>query len=140
MKKLLFTLLVASLVVVASCSSDDESATTYDISNNLSISESTVPYLNGTMYEVVVYQYIDNNVVKQDNIKQVNSGGGKCQKMEVSNNVNFLQVSFKFLPKESPLYNDSYNQRRYVVVKTPIKKGTHHSIIISGDTMVTTNP
>lgn len=139
MKKLFLILAAAVAIGFASCSKDDNDKTTYDITNNMEVEQSSVPYLNGSLYEVVVFHYTNGNIVKQDNIKQINSGGGKCNKFEIDNSIDMLQVSFRFLPEESQMYNETFNRRKYVVAKTAISKGKHHPIVITSETMITTN-
>ena len=87
--------------------------TSYQVFNNSTKSSYSDPYLNGDMYEVVVYCYAGSDIVRQDNYTQI-SCGEKTAIKEVPSAVTKIQVSFKLLPPASKNYNISSNYRMYV--------------------------
>src|SRR5690554_6147821 len=112
MKKILFILIVALL---AGCSKDeDTAATTYEIINNSEHFESDIEYLDGTLWEVIVYHYVGDDIAKQENLPSIQYGGATSTKISIEPNIEKLQVSFQILPKDSPLYDLDANKRGYV--------------------------
>jgi hypothetical protein len=113
----------------------EEDKTTYQIVNNWEYSPSTLDqYLNGTLWEVVVYCYVGSDIVRQDNIASVEYSGGKSEIIEVPSNFEKVKVSFKLLPEASPNYDMAENHRLYVVAYTLLSKGTNNLITITGTT------
>lgn len=143
-KVLLFMLpLLAALFVFAACSKDDEpNVSTFTIINNQEKFESSLDeYLNGTMYEVIAFEYDEaGNNIGQININDIPYGGGKSEPIQVQESCSKVQVSFKMVPPESPMYDLSSNARTYVVSLGVIQKGGNINIVVDGNTMVTTNP
>jgi hypothetical protein len=108
MKKLMYLLCITFLV---SCT---KPVTSYQVFNNTTKSSSASdPYLNGNLYEVVVYCYAGSDIVRQDNYTQI-SCGEKTAIKEVPLAITKIQVSYKFLPPASNNYNAIYNYRLYV--------------------------
>ena len=70
MKKLLLIITLVSIMML-SCKKDEVETTAYRVVNNQSKFVSSMPYLNATMYEIVVYCYKGNDIVRQDNIENV---------------------------------------------------------------------
>ncbi len=136
MKKVLYLVLMATLMMA--CKKDDPTPpkTTYQIINNTETSESSIEFLDGSLFEVVIFCYVGNDVARQDNLPAVSSGGGKSELIEVPDSFDKLKVSFKLLPKESPYYNLPANGRKYVVSFSFLQKGKSNQIIIDGLTMV----
>ena len=143
MKKILFMLpLMAALFVFTNCSKDDDpSVSTFTIINNSEKYESIDEYLNGTMYEVIAFEYDEaGNNIGQINIDDIPYSGGKSEPIQVQESCSKVQVSFKMVPPESPMYDSSSNARLYIVSLGVIKKGDNIDIILDGETMVTKNP
>lgn len=137
-KLLLFGII---LLAAASCKKSDKS-TTYQITNNMT--KETVsdlePLLNGSLYEVIVFEFNDKDeVVKQENISKIESGGGKSEIIEVTPDVVKVKVSFKMLPKESAYYNLSNNVRKYVKAYSYLPSEQNTNISIDGNTMVSSS-
>ncbi|MBB3186013.1 lipoprotein [Microbacter margulisiae] len=86
MKKIFYLFVVA--IALTACSKNNEPAvTTYQIVNNVSVSTS-ITDLDGSMYQVIVLGYNnDNEVIQTDNIDKVAANGGATDKMKVSDNV-----------------------------------------------------
>jgi len=134
-------LLAVSILLFTSCSKDEESnVTTYQIVNEMSYTESTSEYLNGSLWEVVIYQYIGDDIAKQNNIKSVKYGGGKSDKIKVEDNVDKINMSFRLLPEEDPHYDKSFNNRLYVKAFTFVKENTNNIITVDDETRITTIP
>lgn len=142
MKKVLFLLVM--IAAFAGCSKDDdkEVVSTFSITNNSEKFESpNDKYLNGSLYEVVVFEYDENgDNIGQKNVANVAYGGGLSEKVQVSATCVKIQVSFKMLPKESPNYDLSTNKRQYIKSLGVIKKGDNINIVMDGETMITTSP
>jgi len=133
MKKILFFLTISSLIFFG-CKKDKDA--TYQILNNSSKYQSSTQYLDGSIYEVVVFEYRGNDVVKEVNINKVSYGGGKSNKITAHEKTEKIKVSFKLLPKESPYYNLSSNYRKYTVQYYYLKKGENTIAEINDKTMV----
>lgn len=139
MKKLL--LILSALLVMYSCEKEDDAKpTTYQIKNNMPSSTTTDPYLNGTLWEVKVLCYVGSDIAEQDDIIFIAPNGGTTTTMTVSNNIEKVKVSFKFLPPQSSNYNSSYNVRKYVVAYTYLEKGKNNIITIGNETLISNNP
>ena len=133
MRKLLFLLTISSLIIFG-CKKDKDA--TYQILNNSSKYESSTQYLDGSMYEIVVFEYHGNDVVKEVNISKIGYGGGKSSKITAHEKTEKIKVSFKFLPKESQYYNLSSNNRKYTVQYYYLKKGENTIAEINDKTML----
>lgn len=130
-KVLVISLFVA--ILITGCKKED-SPTTYQIVNNTTLQSTSIQYLDGSMYEIVVYCYKGTDIVRQDNFAKVASGGGKSEKKAAE--YDKVKVSFKMLPPESTYYSNSINDRLYVVAYTVLTKGSNTQIIINGQTQV----
>jgi hypothetical protein len=93
-------------------------------------------YLNGSMYEVTVFHYSGNDIIKQDNITKVASGGGKSELMDAPENSQKIKVSFKLLPPESPYYSLDLNNWITIVAFTTIVKGQNNIITLNDNTII----
>lgn len=127
MKKIF--LLACILVLFVSC----KKTTTYQIVNNSSF-DTSQEYLDGSLYEVRVFEYIGDDIVKQDNISKISYGGGISKEIEVENDVQKVKVSFRMVPPESTYY-ESFS-RVYVVAYSYLKEGENTIITIDNNTMV----
>jgi hypothetical protein len=132
MKKL--NILACLILLLTSCSKEDP--TTYQIINDCKVTTTSTEYLNGSIYEVIVFHYSGEDIIKQDNIDDVSSGGGKSALIEAPTGSEKVKVSFQLLPPESPFYNLSANDRMYVVAFTVLEKGINNVIRINDNTMV----
>ena len=133
MKKILFFLTISSLIFFG-CKKEKDA--TYQILNNSSKYQSSTQYLDGSIYDVVVFEYRGNDVVKEVNINKISYGGGKSSKITAHEKTEKIKVSFKFLPKESPYYNLSSNNRKYTVQYYYLKKGENIIAEINDKTMI----
>lgn len=123
-------------LIFSSCEEFETIKTTYQVYNNSeSYSSDVDPYLNGSMYEVVVFCFAGNDVVREDNYKKI-AIGEKTKMKDVPESVTKIKVSFKFLPKESAYYDMSSNNRKYVVSYTLIEKGKNVVAEINENSMV----
>lgn len=127
-------LLACLALLLTSCSKEDP--TTYQIINDCKVTTTSTEYLDGSIYEVIVFHYSGEDIIKQDNIDDVSSGGGKSAIINVPAGSEKVKVSFQLLPPESPFYNLSANDRMYVVAFTVLEKGINNVIRINDNTMV----
>ena len=125
-----------SLLLFSACKKESIPVTTYYLSNDVTKQISSVPYLDGTMYEVVVYCYKGNDIIRQDNIDPIAPDGEISKKIEVPAEVEKIRVSFKFLPPESSSYSLTSNYRRYVVTSYLLKAGVDNKASLNDDTML----
>jgi len=88
-----------------------ESSTTYQISNNLKLYP-PVEYIDGSLWEVVVYYYIGKDIVKVDSINPVLTDQISA-KIEIPANYEKIKFSFQLAPKKSQYYSGFANCRRY---------------------------
>jgi hypothetical protein len=133
MKKLLPIL---ALLFLFGCSKDDEvEVTTYHIVNSVETMDGSVEYLDGTMYEVIVFCFKGEDIVREDVLDPISSGGGISKEVELIPDIEKIKISFKFLPKESAFYDLSSNNRKYTLTTFLIEKGKDNEFIINGSTM-----
>ena len=132
MKNLIFFL---SLIPLFACSKDDDApqSTTYQIINDMPIFENDYDYLDGTVWEIVVYCYIGSDIVRQDNIDSIAPLGGKSRLIDVGDNYEKVKVSFKLLPEKSIYYHMA--ERYYIISFLEIKQGENNIMKINDDTM-----
>ena len=137
--KFLNALLLLILIVgISACSKKDSepAKTTYQIINNVDrFTTTSDTYLNGSLWDVVVYSYTGLDIVRQDNIISVSPEGGKSDLIEVPSTYEKVKVSFKLLPRESANYSMASNYRRYIVAFTTLEIGKNNIITINGSTM-----
>jgi len=138
MKKLI--LLMALLpILFSSCKKDEVTPpTTYQIFNNMTKSTSTMPYLDGSLYEVVVYCYVGADIVRQDNYDAIASGQ-KTTIKEVPPTYTKIKVSFKFLPPASDYYNMASNTRKYSITYTLLEVEKNTISEINDNSMVSSS-
>lgn len=135
MKKIIFFVLIIFLI---GCKKDEPEKTTYQITNNITPVDTTQTeeYLDGTLWEIVVFCYNGDDIIRQDNLPFIKPDGHKSAITEVTDNITKVKVSFKYLPHESPNYDLSINFRRYVVAFCFIEKEKNNSIVIDDNTML----
>ena len=131
-KTLLFSLVLFLSIVFIGCKKD----TTYQIYNNCTKEQTSVQYLDGSLYEVVIYEYLGNDVIRQVNIDKISSGGGKSDIITANEKTEKIKVSFRLLPKQSAYYNLSSNNRKYTVQYYFLEEGKLTIAEINGNTMV----
>jgi len=139
MKTFQMLFLSISIFLLLSCEKEEiPDPTTYQV-KNLNEKNITVidPYLNGSLYDVVVFCFNEKgDIVRQDNFDKIEADGGITNKTEVTDDIVKVKVSFKFIPKESQYYNLSSNVRKYLVVYNYLDRSTNTEIIIDGNAMV----
>ncbi len=134
MKRIIFGL--AIILSFASCSKKEELPTTYQIFNSTTPVVTAVPYLDGSVYEVIVYHYSGESIIQQDNIDEILTGGGKSRLMDVPDNTDLIKVSFRMLPSYAPNYYDEWNIRLYMLDYRIIERGKNNIIGINGGTYI----
>lgn len=92
-------------------SSSIESSTTFQISNNLKLYP-PVEFIDGSLWEVIVYYYIGQNIVKIDSLSPILTGE-ISSKIEILSIYEKLKFSFQLAPKKSQYYFGCANCRRY---------------------------
>lgn len=92
-------------------SSSIESSTTFQISNNLKLYP-PVEFIDGSLWEVIVYYYIGQNIVKIDSLSPILTGE-ISSKIEIPSIYEKLKFSFQLAPKKSQYYFGCANCRRY---------------------------
>ena len=130
--------IIGLLTVVVSCKKEEQPKTTYQIINNVTKVPTTIEFLDGTLWEVVVFCYNGTDIIRQDNLDPIATDGGKSVITEVTSNIEKVKISYMFLPAKSPYYSLSSNKREYVVALTTLEKGKNNIITIEGTTMVST--
>lgn len=126
-------------ILFSSCKKDEVTPpTTYQIFNNMTKSTSTMPYLDGSLYEVVVYCYLGADIVRQDNYDAI-APGQKTAIKEVLPTYTKMKVSFKFLPPASDYYNMASNTRKYIVTYTPLEVEKNTISEINDNSMVSSS-
>jgi len=108
--------------------SQGETLTTFQISNNLELSPK-LDLIDGSLWEVVIYYYIGDNLVNMDSLSPVLTGKISAIK-EISSDFDKLKFSFQLAPMKSQYYFGCANCRRYSENFTIIKKGENNVIEI----------
>lgn len=117
-----------------------ENPTTIEVINNNEYYTSTVPYFNGTMYEVSILLYVGDDLAGQESTNPITTGGGSSGIIEIDEDIEKVQVSFKFLPRESEYYNEEFNDRMYTSAYTYIDKGENNIIELNENTLLQGQP
>ena len=102
MKKLIIMLVAMLPLFVFSACSDDENSNgedkngTYRVVNNNEKFETELDdTLNGTMYEVIAFEYDENgDLISQKNIGDISYGGGRSDIIEADETCVKVQISF----------------------------------------------
>ena len=110
---------VLLLIICISCddnlisteSLQTETLTTYQISDNLKLYP-PVEFIDGSLWEVMVYYFIDDNVVKIDSINPILTGE-TSSKIKIPSNYQKMKFSFQLAPKKSQYYSGCANCRKY---------------------------
>jgi len=131
MKKLLLLLIIASLVFIG-C---EKKETIYQIFNNNDKYHSNIQYLDGSFYEVIVIEYFGNDVIKQVNIDKI-SYGCKSGYYTADEKTEKIKISFKLVPRESPYYNLSSNNRLYTLQYYYLEKYNYTIAELNGNTLI----
>jgi hypothetical protein len=98
-----------------------ETLTTYQISNNLKLYP-PVEFIDGSLWEVIIYYFIGNEIVKVDSINPILTGE-LSSKIKISSNYEKMKFSFQLAPKKSQYYFGMANCRRYSENFILIEKG-----------------
>jgi hypothetical protein len=105
-----------------------ETPTTYQISNNLNLYPPE-EFIDGSLWEIIIYYFIGNEIVKIDSIEPVLTGE-ISSKIIIPSSYQKLKFSFQFAPKKSLYYLGCANCRRYSENFTLIEKGKNTIIEI----------
>jgi hypothetical protein len=133
MKKLLLFIVFTSILLIG-CKKD----TIYQIYNNCSVYHSDVdPLLNGTFYEVVVLEYLGEDIVMQKNIKKIEVGK-KSEEFTMHGKAEKIKISFELLPKESAFYG--VTSRLYTAQYFYLEPGKLTLAEINDKTMLSEDP
>ena len=121
------------------CGGNDEPSlvTSYQIINNVSKQITSDVYLDGTMWEIVVFKYRGDDVAGEDIVDPVRPEGDESKIIEVDSEITKVKISFKFLPKESSNYNLPINYRRYYVSYNFLTPKMNNIITLEESTMLT---
>lgn len=116
MRKLVFFLFLIFCIscddnLISTESLQTETLTTYQISDNLKLYP-PVEFIDGSLWEVMVYYFIDNNLVKIDSINPILTGE-ISSKITIPSNYEKMKFSFQLAPKKSQYYSGYANCRRY---------------------------
>jgi hypothetical protein len=105
-----------------------ESSTTFQISNSLKLYPA-VEYIDGSLWEVVVYYFIGSEIVNTDTINPVLTNEISA-KLAISSNCEKIKFSFQLAPKKSQYYCGASNCRRYSANFIVLEKGKNNVIEI----------
>lgn len=143
MKKLVFFLF---MIICISCddnlisteSLQTETFTTYQISDNLKLYP-PVEFIDGSLWEVIVYYFIDDNIVKIDSINPILTGEVSL-KIKIPSNYQKMKFSFQLAPKKSQYYFGVANCRRYYGNFIFLEKGKNVVVEIHDLSSITLSP
>ena len=97
-------LLLSFIVIIFSGCKKYETPTSFQIVNNVAKYQSETEFLDGSMYDVVVYVYSAKTLLKTINISKINPNEGMSNIYEVKGADN-IQVIFKSLPAGPVLHS-----------------------------------
>jgi hypothetical protein len=131
-----FLIIVSIIFLLAACTKPvTTSITTYYIVNDYTKTETAIPYMDNTMWEVIVFCFNSaDSIVRQDNIDSI-APKGTSKYIEVASNINRVIVSYKLLPKKSDMYNNIINARYYTEY-FDITPEIDNKIVLNGSTKV----
>lgn len=126
--------LLLLLLIAASCESDP---TTYQIVNNKEfvVSEND-PLVDGSLYEVVVFVYFEDDIVRQDNVSAVAPDGGVSSTFEVPETCEKIRISFTSAPSASESFRLAEGARQWVGHYDTLEIGRNNRIIIDDSTHI----
>jgi hypothetical protein len=125
--------LLLLLLFTVSCETDP---TTYQIVNNKSLTSSEVdPMIDGSLYEVVVFVYFGDDIVRQDNISFVEPGGGLSREMEVPEMYDRIRVSFTSTNYDPEKAYRAEGFRQFVARYDSLEIGKKNKIYINDSTL-----
>ena len=138
MRNILF---FAVLLLLAGCTKEERiNLTTYQVKNDCTTINSGFEYLDGSLWEVVVFCYNDKDeIVRQDNPAPISTAGGISPMKEVTKDIVKVKVSFKSLPPQSPYYELDSNIRRYVVTTFYLVEEENTVIVVDDNSMMSGN-
>lgn len=141
MKKLIFLVAIIGIMATGCKKNDSKPApTTFQIQNNVSQTNTGIESLDGTLWDVVVFSYDDNDdVVHQDNITSISYGGDISNKITAENNTTKVKVSFMLLSPDSPYSGSFINVREYTVSYFSLVPHQNNVVTIDGQTMMQTH-
>ena len=138
MKKTLFLFVLLFALVSCDRKGEDLTGTTYKIINNMTYLESTTEYLDATLWDIIVYYYVGETMTGQESIDPISPEGGESEVISVSDEIEKIKISFKFLPPESPYYHEEFNYRQYTTLFSYLRTGGHKDIVLTDNTQVKT--
>lgn len=143
MKKLVFFLFAIICIscddnLISTESLQTETLTTYQISDNLKLYPA-VEFIDGSLWEVMVYYFIDDNVVKIDSINPILTGEVSL-KIKIPSNYQKMKFSFQLAPKKSQYYSGVANCRRYYGNYILMEKGKNVVVEIHDLSSITLSP
>jgi len=115
-----------------------ETFTTYQISDNLKLYP-PVEFIDGSLWEVIVYYFIDDNIVKIDSINPILTGEVSL-KIKIPSNYQKMKFSFQLAPKKSQYYFGVANCRRYYGNFIFLEKGKNVVVEIHDLSSITLSP
>ena len=138
----IFLIAFIILTCISGCKKAEDPKTTYQVVNNLeSLSSSLItylsendpniiPYLDGTLREVIVYCYIGSDIVRTDNLGNISPKGGESDIKEVDSGFDKIKVTFIFTTAQSIYYGLAIN-RFHLITTTILEKGKNNIVSIS---------
>lgn len=139
MKNLFLVLTMMSVLLFSTGCEEEQLPTTYQIVNHGETYYSEYdPYLNGTLYDVVVFCYLNDDIVRQDNLGDLEVGESTKIK-EVPETYTKIKMSYKMLPEESAFYDILDISRSYVVGYTLLEPGKNVVLEITSQTMISSS-
>jgi len=123
------------ILLLFSCTEKDET-TSYQIINNKSYNPSDNNYYDNTIWELAVDYYNGYDLIHTDSIYKISPNGGKSDVKIIDPLCETIQVSFRYVPRESVTY--FITDRWYIKTIKTIEKGKNNIITVENDTQVFT--
>lgn len=137
MKKILLVLVIiaTSISIFSSCKDDVQKS--YRVTNNHPYITSSIEYANGSLYEVIVFQYRGSDIIFEDNLGTIKYGGESSRIINAKESCDKVRVSFQFIPKDSSGDYSFYSNRFYTEKYFYLEDGKTKEIKIDSTIMIT---
>lgn len=126
-------MIISFMFVVFTGCEEEESETTIQIRNEIQKMRTRPVELDGTLYDVVVYEFKRGDLIGHKNIGNIEPEGGNTGKIRMEE-AEKVKIGFYFLPKE--FQPEDMVEMYYTSGYFYIKKNKNKMIVIDGNTML----
>lgn len=139
MRHFKFPFIILAALLNSGCEKESPEAitTTLKVVNNTTrVHYDEEPLLTGSLYEVILFAFIENDLSGEISMEDVHPEGGESEIIEISNEVTKVKLSFTLLPPQSDYFPEI--DRSYTASYKFINQGELNEITIHDNTMLQT--